>query len=248
MNDDKSVVLQFLRKNWFGVFGIIFGTLVSYYFYTLSVKEKNLSVLIDGMAIPIVNSSLISAGKFSILDNNGEIIEGDISATRIIITNRGNLPILEEDIKAPLLVNFTEKGTKKPINIINILLFPSGKENIINPSITTSKSGFNYKFELLEPDDEISLVIIFSGLENPDYSVPGHILGVPRIEVGPYLPRGFRRNTLVTIFIILFGMITIKLINKDKIQLDRKIKEHTIPIIEIIMVVTFFSFAATALF
>lgn len=193
MTDDNNANKQDSVKDWTGILGLVVGVigiLLSIYFYILSEKEKSLSIIVDQEAIPIIDTTKIQSNKFSVVDRNGGKIEGDISAFKIKILNDGEISIWNKSILSPLEIYFFETednesyGFPYPVAVLDYSVEKSSRSEIIAPEVNFSESNstFNVKFKILEPNDEISLTVIFQGAEIPFYRAKGAIEGLTNIK------------------------------------------------------------------
>lgn len=217
MKDESDAGKNKSRNDWLGIIGVIIGILgicLSCYFYTLSIKEKSLSVILDSEIIQIMDSKKIQSNKFSVVNSEGEKIENDIFALKLKIINDGDIPIWGKDILSPLRVKlyqyieYSKENELHSAYILDYIPYTSEKADAIKSSIVLSSSEFDINFRILESGDFIEITVIFSGTKDIVYDAEGIIEGVKKIKtkqlrknISPLQPFAF--DILIIVFILL---------------------------------------------
>lgn len=96
-----------------------------------------------------------------------------LTKNTLTLKNTGRTPISKDDVISNILVKI-EDGT-----LLEASKVKEDPENI-NASITLKDNGFNISFDLLNPNDEIDISILSSGI-NPRFNPEARIKNIPSI-------------------------------------------------------------------
>jgi hypothetical protein len=136
----------------FGVVGII----LSIYFYTLSVTERQPVLSVSEPRTLVVNTEQTATTKIRVVRLDGSPIKGEVWAMRFYVWNAGKLAIKREHVLVPISLEFQDKS-------VEILGYSVAHEN--RPEITRAKVS------VADPSKPNRLEVAFDILENRDVIV-----------------------------------------------------------------------------
>ena len=199
-----------IRTNWLGLIGILiglFGLSASYYFYTISVKERE-PILLEAPFRPLlVEAASFKDSPLKIVNADGTVLEKDVSSMQFYFWNSGAEPIKKSHILKPLQLLLTAED----IQIIELRLLSSTRSDIINPRIDleTGKSNLiNIDFDILEKDDGFSFQVLFAGNHSTPTEIKGTIESVKFIRSNKDITSfHFYKSVLILIILPLGGAV-----------------------------------------
>lgn len=176
----------------FFIVSLILTILVSYYFY----NKSNNSELIIEQEFPVSIIKKPSELKDLEIFYKNDTIHS-LNKINLNITNNSNKPISENDFISPLKIELLDS-----IRIISIEIEKTIPKGIsAHTDIDSSKSSFNLRFDLMNPEDKIKIGILFEGeISNIDSSA--RIKGVKKITYTKKSYYKFRRQ--LPLFVIMF--------------------------------------------
>lgn len=203
------------RKNWLGLVGLIIGLLglgSSYYFYTVSVKEREPILLEDPLRSTIVEADSIKNFPLRIVDRDGKPVEKDITSFRFYLWNQGRESIKNTDILKPLRVELAAQD----VQIIDYKILAISRSEIVNPKIELnggSTNSLNVSFDILEEGDGFVVQLLYAGSRNAELAVKGVIEGVSKIQTNSSLSSyHFYKSMFIMIGLPFGGMAVMMLL------------------------------------
>ncbi|MEQ9769469.1 hypothetical protein ABRQ03_01225 [Pectobacterium jejuense] len=196
------------KKNWLGLIGLIIGLLglgSSYYFYTVSVKEKEPILLEDPLRSTIVEADSIKNFPLRIVDRAGNPVEKDITALRFYLWNQGRESIKNIDILKPIRV----KLASQDVQIIDYQIVATSRPEIVNPKINLTagtSNMLNIDFDILEEGDGLAVQLLYAGSRNSELSIEGVIEGVSKIQSNSSLSSYHFYKSIFIIIVLPLGI------------------------------------------
>lgn len=172
------------KKNWLGLAGLIIGLLgigSSYYFYTVSVKEKEPILLEDPLRSTIVEANSIKDFPLKIVDRDGKTVEKDITSLRFYLWNQGRESIKKTDILKPIKVELVSQD----VQIIDYKIVSISRPDIVNPKININENSANslsVGFDILEKGDGFAVQMLYAGSPDAKLEIKGVVEGVNKIQ------------------------------------------------------------------
>lgn len=164
----------------FGVVGII----LSIYFYTLSVTERQPVLSVSEPRTLVVNTEQTATTKIRVVRLDGKPINGEVWAMRFYVWNPGKLAIKREHVLVPISLQFQDES-------VEILGYSVTHEN--RPGVTrarlsvgdqTKLNKLQIDFDILENKDVIVGQVTYKGTAKTPIQIGGTIEGADRVLPG----------------------------------------------------------------
>lgn len=171
------------KSDWLGILGLIIGLIglgSSYYFYKLSIKEREPILLEESFRPLLVEAESLNKYPLKIVDANGRAIRKDISSIRLYFWNNGGESIKKSDILKQIQIELSAND----IQIIDTRILASSRPEIVQPKVNVTPGKLNsidLNFDILERDDGITLQLLYAGTHSTSIIAHGTIEGVDHI-------------------------------------------------------------------
>jgi hypothetical protein len=196
-----EIIIDFLEKHWFGILGILIGAGLSFYFYEESNSPPRLSIFVDPIRTPIIDSSRFSSTTLRVLRPNGTEIKSDVTATKFYIWNNGRGSIKSTEILEPLLISIKDHNSV----VLDYKILKVSR-NVVKPVITGNPVDPNrslmLSFSILEPEDGFTGQIIYEGPPKVEFSISGTIEKIRRITTNTKM----RDSVILTLMVMYIVM------------------------------------------
>jgi len=170
----------YFRQNWLGVVGLavgIAGILLSVYFYSETIAEREPVFIVDSARTEIIRSERVTDTPLKVTRQTGEPIKGDITAVRTYFWNRGKLGIRPTNILEPITLSIDGEDSE----VLDFKILRSSR-NVVKPTIRRDESNprqyLRLGFDILESGDGFSIQVIYVGNPNAKVSLAGAVEGV----------------------------------------------------------------------
>lgn len=205
---------EFLKRNWLGLLGLfvgLIGILLSVIFYTRTLSSRDPVFVVDPNRTEIIKADRIVGAPLKIVRADGSEISGDITSVKVYLWNRGNISIKSEHILEPLKLTLGDpKGEILDFQILKI------SRKVVTPEVTRYAEDparvLLVDFKILEQDDGFCLQIIYAGSSSTNFTIDGHIEGVPnhigvsQLEESRFWVVYFRKLKMFGIFLIILAV------------------------------------------
>lgn len=161
------------------ILSVIASGIISWYFYDKSQQHREPVYSADPFPSAVFK---VEEGKdfpLKVTTSDGKPILESIYLATHYFWNKGERPILEEDILKPLEVTFFGKG----FEILNVTVSKYSREVVGCTSTQQGNDTIQLDYKVLESNDGCGIDILYIGEKNPDIEVDGTIIGVERLEL-----------------------------------------------------------------
>lgn len=170
----------FFKKQWFGILSLVISIALSSYMYLSSKIERVPVFLTDPVQTLVANGDKKGSEKISVVDNNSNLIEGDVIAIKFNFWNEGRHTIKSTDILEDLVLKL--EGENVVIRDQNIIA--STRDKVVSATLTKiNDTSLNLNFKTLENSDGFSGQIIYSAKGAAKLSLSGDFEGVEDNEI-----------------------------------------------------------------
>lgn len=203
--------MDFMKKNWLGVIGLIVGVLgmiLSYYFYSLSllhrepvvIETNNFSIFSSPKGVPARGYSFIAKPSLKEITKNVYFHE-------LAIWNKGNLAIKKDNILKEIYLEYPEG-----VEVIDAFISSATRQDIINASEKHTSGGrtIHVSFDILEKGDGFTIQAIYASDKKIPAVINGSIEGVTKFSTQDDLTKEniyFGIGKLLFIFFCLLAII-----------------------------------------
>lgn len=164
------------KFNALSLFIAVIGLFFSYYFYTLSVREKE-PVLVQKNNIQIFSRDFIKSNSISLTyTDNGNKITDNLYLQEYLLWNKGNEIIKKEDILRNLNLTYPKNA-----KIIDAFISESTRPDIVRAESNFNDKTVNFSFSNLEKNDGFKIQILYSSDTKSTPEKNGSIAGVSKI-------------------------------------------------------------------
>jgi len=168
---------EFLKKYGFGVVSLLFGFVVSLYFYNKSRFEREPIFFVDSVRTEILNQDMLSEPPIRVLrTTDGSEIKSDLTSLQFYFWNDGRKPIKREDILERLYLQLSDSSSE----IIHHRLLKVSRPIVDFELKTQTGFGKNFlsmDFRILEEKDGITGQIFYLGDPSSELIINGTIEG-----------------------------------------------------------------------
>ncbi|EOA3786433.1 hypothetical protein LO82_22250 [Vibrio vulnificus] len=168
--------MDWLKKNSFNAISLlvgILGILSSFYFYTISVKNKE-PVVIEKTNIQVFSPSFSDSGRFVLVDNDtGLEVKSGVFFQEMAVWNKGKEIIRKDDILSPIKISYDEN-----VKIIDVSINEATRPNIVKPYFTKDNNTVDLGFSILEHNDGFKVQVVYASSEKAVAKISGDIAGV----------------------------------------------------------------------
>jgi hypothetical protein len=168
------------HSHWVGAFGILFGFVVSAYFYFASKPSGEISLSFK--SVKIAQSGIPVVKMF---DDKGQAIEADVYGLEIIIWNTGDLSLgeLSDRVRKPLTISF-----KAPVKMLGAVVQDTQNINTQDVRVETDADQRNIRvlWHQFDPTDAIKIFAIYSGQNQSAVESTARIIGTHLANVSDY--------------------------------------------------------------
>ncbi len=176
-------LLEYVKKNWISVLSLglgIAGMLLSYYFYTISIKVREPAFVVT-KDVSLFSSPKGLSSKYIKLvkSNDGKELLKNLYIQEIAIWNNGKESIRKENVLKPITLTFNNE-----IEIIDAFVSEIKRPDIVKGKVYF-KPGENIvttSFSILENNDGMKIQVVYASLESSIAEVNGVIEGVGVIK------------------------------------------------------------------
>ncbi|MDO6468706.1 hypothetical protein Q4498_11335 [Neptunomonas phycophila] len=172
-----------IRKNWLGLIGVVIGLVglaASYYFYNLSVKEREPILLEEPFRSLLIEADSVKDFPLKVVNPDGTVLEKDVSSMRFYFWNSGSEPIKNLHVLKPLQLLLSDSD----VQIIDLRILSITRPDIVNPHIglATNKTNLiDINFDILEKGDGFLFQVLYAGNHDAETKLQGTIEGVKYI-------------------------------------------------------------------
>lgn len=156
------------------------GMLLSYYFYTISIKVREPSFVIT-KDVSLFSSQKGLSSKYIklIKSNDGKELFKNIYIKEVAIWNNGKESIKEANVLKPVKLIFNEG-----VEIIDAFVSEINRPDIVKGKAYFKPGGnaVTISFSILENDDGMKVQVVYASLESSSAEVGGVIEGVDKIK------------------------------------------------------------------
>jgi len=153
-----------------GIAGLIVGGLT----YLWSQHEPAISF--KTTTIPIVERT--ADAPFSIIDENGRPVSGNVFALTATIWNSGDASIDEQAVRTPLTIKLNEN-----VSILDIRIEYASSNNVSEFKFDSlSKNSVKIKWRYFDPSEGFRIKFIYSAKQASDLKIEGKIYGVKSVS------------------------------------------------------------------
>ncbi len=169
-----SSVLDHLAGWPLGVFGIIVGTLVAYYFYRRSTRAPILACQWDGLTM--IDTADAEHPHDIAVHYKGSRVPR-LVVTEIIIWNAGDKTVRSEDLLEtdPLRIQFDDRSNILSADVVRTTREAVGAESTLDAD---SSNYVFYRFRFLDPRDGFTLRVVHTG-KRISPTLKGTVMGSP---------------------------------------------------------------------
>lgn len=165
----------FLKKQWFGLLGILIGISFSIYSHVSSQIEREPVFITDTTQTLVARGDKKGSEKIKVMDENSKLIDGDVIAIKFHFWNQGRHTIKSEDILETLLL----KLEGEDVVIRDLSIVASTRDNVVGASIQeVDNTTLSFAFKTLEKGDGFSGQIIYSANGVAKINLSGDLDGV----------------------------------------------------------------------
>jgi hypothetical protein len=153
----------------------------SYYFYTLSTKEREPILLEEPFRPLLVEAASIKDSPLRVVNADGSVLEKNISSIRFYFWNAGTEPIKKSDVLKPLQLSLSAPD----IQIVDLRILSVSRPEIVAPKISIVQGEQNLmsvEFDILEKDDGFAVQVLYAGSRGAPLELAGTIEGVKKVQ------------------------------------------------------------------
>jgi len=172
-----------MKKNWISILSLglgLAGMLLSYYFYTISIKIREPAFVITKNVSLFSSPKGLSSKYFKIVkSSDGTELLKNLYIQEVAIWNNGKESIKNENVLKPITLTFNGE-----IEIIDAFISEVKRPDIVKGKISF-KPGENVvttSFSILENNDGMKIQVVYASLESSIANVDGVIEGVEAIQ------------------------------------------------------------------
>lgn len=172
-----------MKKNWISILSLglgLAGMLLSYYFYTISIKIREPAFVITKNVSLFSSPKGLSSKYFKIVkSSDGTELLKNLYIQEVAIWNNGKESIKKENVLKPITLTFNGE-----IEIIDAFISEVKRPDIVKGEISF-KPGENIvttSFSILENNDGMKIQVVYASLESSIANVDGVIEGVEAIQ------------------------------------------------------------------
>lgn len=173
------LMIGFLKKNWFGIFGILIGVIGTVYSVVESKKEREPAYFVTKNVGLFSSPQGLSSEYFAFIkrSDNSEVLN-NVYLLEASFWNKGKESIKAEDVLDPISIKLSDD-----IEIIDAFVARATRKNITKPELKHDKENkrLALSFRVLENEDSIGIQILYSSKEPAEFNIDGAILGVKSI-------------------------------------------------------------------
>jgi hypothetical protein len=170
-----QAVCDWATKEWFGVFCLIVGVLLSIYFYFIGKRERRPYYFLKSNNIVKKAHEMIPGLKLHFAGYGEDLF--DFTVTKLVFWNKGRETIRKEDVASadPIKVNANDGALILSASI----LFQSNAANQFRCVVNKEKSAATLAFDYLDHGQCVVLEIAHTGTKKEDISLSGLVKGAP---------------------------------------------------------------------
>lgn len=173
------LMIGFLKKNWFGIFGILIGVIGTVYSVVESKKEREPAYFVTKNVGLFSSPKGLSSEYFAFIkrSDNSEVLN-NVYLLEASFWNKGKESIKAEDVLDPISIELSDD-----IEIIDAFVARSTRKNITKPELKYDKENKKLvlSFRVLEKEDSIGIQVLYSAKRPAEFNIDGAILGVRSI-------------------------------------------------------------------
>jgi hypothetical protein len=175
---------------WLAVISLVLGLGTSYYFYRLSVAEREPVFISDPNRTLLVELNTIKDSPIRVTRPDGLLIQSDITSLRFYFWNAGRASIKKEHILQPIVISLSEPS----VEILDVKLLKVSRQEIVLPVLQPAKDSplrsLALEFAILEEGDGLAAQIIYAGPPQAEVRISGTIEGVRQIATNQDVAQG----------------------------------------------------------
>lgn len=173
---ESGGILKILSNPWVGIAGTvasIAGFLLAFYFYYMSKETVDITYLIHP-----IKTILIKGGQTSRIQAtfDGRGIEGDISSVQVVIWNRGDRSVRNNNILSPIKVGVTNG------RILEARIIRSTRDVVGVTAAQDANGDVKVMWNILEKNDGFIMQLIYAGEVGLPINVTGIVEGQKSIS------------------------------------------------------------------
>lgn len=167
-------------NHWIGVFGIVFGTVLSIYFYIASQQAGQVS-----LSFKTVKIAQAGVPVLKIFDDKGQIITTDVYGLEAVIWNSGDISIgsSSDRVRKPATITLTGS-----VRILGAVVQDSRNISAADVRLTIDPAEKNVSvhWQQFDPTDAVKIFVIYTGLNQSPIEYSARIIGTHVLSVSEY--------------------------------------------------------------
>lgn len=167
------LIAGFLKKNWFGIFGILVGIMGTLYSIWETKKEREPAFYVTKNVGLFSSPQGLSSEYFAFIKrSDGSEILNNVYLLEASFWNKGKEPIKAEDVLEPINIRYDEN-----VEIIEAFIAQVSRKNIIKPELQNDNENKKLllNFRVMEKDDAIGIQVLYSAKSPVDFDIDGVI-------------------------------------------------------------------------
>lgn len=174
-----------MKKEYIGyalaVISVIASGVFSWYFYDKSQQTRSPIYSTDVFPSVVFDADDKTQQPFSVVSSSGQPIEKDIFLAEHFFWNKGDRPILSNEVLDPLTVSIVSDDNE--MLDVRIEQISRSVVDCKISNLSENKKSFSITYKVLEKNDGCSVKLFYIGEKYPKIVVSGSIIGVPEIEL-----------------------------------------------------------------
>lgn len=161
------------------VISIVIGTLVSWYYYDLSLQFRSPALILDFMPSTIYDAKRESRIPLKVLKSDGSNLDKSVHVAQHVFWNSGKLAIAASDVLSPIKVSILDKDTE----ILSAFISEQSRKVASCEIKQDDAKTIVVSFRILEHDDGCSIKLFYAGNQYPKYDISTDIVGVKKVAL-----------------------------------------------------------------
>jgi hypothetical protein len=197
--------------------GIVIGgviTIVSAYYYFDLGKNRRVPVYQFKNRSSLIFDKSNYTSKIKLLFNDSTVVSENVYLSTLVFWNKGNLPIIKEDVRKDLYLYCTDSTSK----ILDYKILSQKESGISNFTLLQTHNKLKINWDYFDPGFGFLVQIIYTGTKSTEIKISGYVLGteVKELPISVGLTRWYRGLLLVYLCTIPFYIISIWKISRQK--------------------------------
>lgn len=198
--------MKWIKEHLLTLITAAIGLGSSYYFYRVSLKEPGFSFIDRAPHLQIIDFSKLTTSSLRLVRADGKPFAKNVFVSEFYVWNSGDLPIRKLNVLKPLKITFDDS-----VEILDCTVIAAPRSDITEFKISLNEPrSIALDFKILEPEDGISVQIVYSADYAAEAKLEGAIEGVRHLgSATTSVNLAAFRNVVFIAVILLFSIMTL---------------------------------------